>query len=71
LAEESNILKFAALFNVVAEDDSYEILRYTFKRTTNSRNVKDAYPTSSFAERVKRAVLSGEVFHESLGVIMP
>lgn len=71
LAEESNILKFAALFNVVAEDDSYEILRYVFKRTTNSRNVKDAYPTSSFAERVKRAVLSGEVFHESLGVIMP
>ena len=70
LNADSNILKFAALFDVVSEDDSYEILRYVFKRTTNSRNVKFEYPTSSFAKKVKEEVLSGRVFHESLGVIM-
>jgi hypothetical protein len=69
LPEDSNILKFAALFDVVSEEESFEILRYVFKRTTNSKNVKHAYPTSSFAERVKRATLSGAKFHESLGVI--
>lgn len=69
LSSGSNILKFAELFEVVREDDSYVLLRYIFKRTTSSRNVKDAYPTSSFAARVKDAVMRGEVFHESLGVI--
>ena len=69
LPEDSNILKFAALFDIECEEESFEILRYVFKRTTNSKNVKHAYPTSSFAERVKRATLSGAKFHESLGVI--
>ena len=71
LPEGSNILKFAALFDVVSEDESFELLRYIFKRTTNSRNVKDAYPTSTLAVKVREAVLSGTVFHESLGIIMP
>lgn len=69
LPEDSNILKFAALFDIDSEEESFEILRYVFKRTTNSKNVKHAYPTSSFAERVKRATLSGAKFHEAIGVI--
>ena len=71
LPQGSNILKFRALFNVAFEEESYELLRYIFKRTTNSRNVKNAYPTSSLAVKVKDAVISGKKFHESLGIIMP
>lgn len=69
LSSGSNILKFAELFEVVDMEESYELLRYIFKRTTNSRNVKYEYPTSSLAKRVKDAVLCGERFHEALGVI--
>ena len=69
LPEGSNILGFRDLFEIVFDEESNEILRYVFKRTTNPHNLPSAYPTSSFAERVKKAVLSGVKFHESYGFI--
>ncbi len=69
LPENSNILKFADMFEIHRDDDSYALIRYIFKWTTNSRNIKDAYPVTSLAKRVRDEVLSGTVFHESYGTI--
>ena len=68
LPENSNILAFKSLFDVVDEEESYAVLRYVFPWNTDESNVKDAVTFSAFSEKVKRHVLSGGVFHESLGV---
>ena len=68
LFKRSGFSLLSGIVDVCAK--AVKILRYVFKRTTNSRNVKFEYPTSSFAKKVKEEVLSGRVFHESLGVIM-
>lgn len=69
LPEDSNILAFARLFDVVDEEESYAALRYVFPWDTDKSNVKDAVTFGSFSEKVKRHVLKGGVFHESMGVI--
>lgn len=69
LPYESNILAFQRLFERISEDDSYALLRYIFRWNTSLRNLKDAVCYSSLSEKVKRAALKGEQFHESLGVI--
>ncbi len=69
LPEGSGILTFADMFERVAEDNSNALLRYLFRWDTNETNVKYAYPTSFLAAKVQKAVLAGEQFHETLGVI--
>ena len=69
LSEGSNIIKFASLFDVVAKEESLALLTYIFRRATNEFNLKYEHSPSSFAERIKRAVLSGVKFYEALGVI--
>ncbi len=70
LGENSNILKFAAMFDVVSEDVRDGALGYIFKRTTTRQNLPDAVCHSSFAQRIKNYVLNGGILHESLGIIM-
>lgn len=69
LPEGSNILKFGDMFYRAQNDDSNALLRYIFRWDTNEINLKYAYSSSAFAEKVKSAVLKGKVFHETLGVI--
>ena len=69
LGENSNILKFQKLFEVVSEDASNRIIRYIFRWDMTEEKLADAVCTSSFAEKVKNHVLSGNTFHESLGII--
>ena len=69
LPEGSNILKFGDMFYRVRNDDSNALLRYIFRWDTNEINLKYAYSSSSFAEKIKAAVLKGRVFHETLGAI--
>ena len=70
LDDSSNIIRFANRFEVIANDASDAILRYVFKWNTNRKNLKYAPVVSSFAEKVKKAYLSGTQFHESFGIIM-
>ena len=70
LPEDSNILAFARMFDVVEEEDSMAILRYVFTWDTDVSNVKNAVTCGSFSEKVKRYALKGGRFHESLGVIV-
>lgn len=69
LPKESNILAFGDLFNRVIEEDSNALLRYIFRWDTTEENLPHAVCNSSFSERVKKAVMKGETFHETIGVI--
>ena len=69
LPEGSNILKFGDMFYRAQNDDSNALLRYIFRWDTNEVNLRYAVATSSFAERIRAAVLKGKVFHETLGII--
>ena len=69
LSESSNIIKFGDMWTRVSDDDSYALIRYIFRWDANENNFHEMTPPSGFAERVKEAVLGGEIFHETLGVI--
>lgn len=69
LPETSNILKFKNMFDVVKTNRCDDVLRYVFRFDTNVYNLPYAAANSSFAEKIKRARLSGEVFYDGLGVI--
>jgi hypothetical protein len=49
--------------------DSNALIRYIFRWDTNELNLRYAYSSSSFAEKIKAAVLRGRVFHETIGII--
>jgi hypothetical protein len=67
VAEDSNIMQFQRRFIPLHHKPSDAILRYLFRRDTVFENVKYAYPTTAFAARIQKAILSGVEFHESLG----
>ena len=69
LPENSNIIKFGDMFYRAQNDESNALLRYIFRWDTNEINLRYATATSSFAERIRKAVLGGKIFHETLGVI--
>ena len=70
LPEESNILAFGDLFKKVHEDDSLALIRYIFRWDTTKENLPHSVCNSSFAEKIKKAVMKGETFHETFGVIL-
>ena len=70
LPESSNILKFAQLFDVLAEDDSSALIKYIWSWDMTERKLKNAPPINNLATKVKEKMLKGEIFHESLGVIV-
>jgi len=69
LGEDSNIIKFGDMFVRSESEESSELLRYVFSWDTNEINVRHAVAGSSFAEKVKRAFLSGTKFYETHGAI--
>ena len=70
LPESSNILKFAQLFDVVAEDDSSALIKYIWSWDMTERKLKNAVAVNDLAQKVRTKILKGERFHESLGVIV-
>ena len=69
LPETSNIIKFGDMFVRIKNYDSNALLRYIFRWDTNEINLRYAYSSSAFAEKIKAAVLKGKTFHETLGVM--
>ena len=57
------------MFYRAQNDESNALLRYIFRWDTNEINLRYAVATSSFAERIRKAVLGGKTFHETLGII--
>ena len=69
LPEGSNIIKFGDLFDRVDKNESFALIRYLFRWDTTPENIAYAVPNSSFAEKVRRAVMRGEKFREMLGIL--
>lgn len=69
LPETSNIIRFGNLFTKVYHKELNCLLGSVFKDGTTEENLADAVCTSSFAQKVKDAVLSGKKFHMTLGFI--
>ena len=68
LPEESNIISFGNMFDKIRDDDTNILLRYLFRWDTTDLNVSYAVPNTSLAEKIKKAVMRGEKFHETLGI---
>ena len=69
LPETSNIIRFGDLFTKVFSRDLNCLLSSIFPADTTEENLPNAVCTSSFAQRIKDAVLSGKQFHMTLGFI--
>jgi hypothetical protein len=69
LPETSNIIRFGNLFTKVYAKELNCLLSSIFKDDTTEENLADAVCTSSFAAKVKEAVLGGKMFHMTLGFI--
>ncbi len=68
LKSDSNILKFQTMFKLIKEEKSNAILNYVFEWGTRPEDIKNASCTSSFAENVKKRVLSGKSFYVGFGI---
>lgn len=69
LAPESNIIMFGDLFTRVSSSPSDALLGYIFRWNATRETIKDIKATSSFAERIREAVFSGETFFCTFGYI--
>lgn len=65
----SNILKFQELFDIVEQDADDAILRYVFQWQTNRHTVISQSASSGFAQKIKKAAMSGATFYSGLGVV--
>ena len=70
LGDDSNIIRFQNLFDVVHEDPSDAALRYVFQWNTTKENVGEMECTSSFAKKVKERAMAGRDFYVSYGIIL-
>ena len=70
LKPESNIVRFGDLFTRVSEVAANSVMKYVLGWGVTTETLKDAPTTSSFAARVKDAILGGETFHRTFGYIL-
>lgn len=69
LPKESNILRFADLFERVLPKENNCLIRYIFTWDTTEENLPQKEAVGGFAEKIKHAVLAGETFHETFGIL--
>lgn len=69
IGQNSNICRFGDMFDKVDKNKSNKLIRYLFRWDTTEENLKYVACNSAFSEKIKKAVLSGEQFYQTLGVI--
>ena len=57
------------MFKLIKEDESNAVLNYVFEWGINPEDIKNVRCTSTFAENVKKRVLSGKSFYEGFGIV--
>ena len=67
--ENSNVVKFGDMFVRRHSQVRNALLGYMFTWDTTIENLKDRVPTGETARKIKDAVLSGEEFHVTFGII--
>jgi hypothetical protein len=68
LAPSSNVLNFASLFERVSSKPSNAIIKYVLGWGVTLETLPSVSAVG-FPDRIKQAVLNGETFYETLGVI--
>ena len=69
LNSESNIYKFANLFDILSYSEGDEVLRYIFKWNTTRKNISEFDTTTSLAHKIKKHALTDKPFKEGYGII--
>lgn len=69
LSENSNILKFQSLFDIVCNEEADDIIGFTFKWKMTRFQLRNAQPTSSLTKKVKERIMGGGTFYVGLGII--
>lgn len=69
LGPNSNILKFATLFKIVAIDESDNIIRFVFGNGAKREDLPNIEPKGRFQTELKAAALAGRVFYDCRGMI--
>ncbi len=70
LDENTNIIKFQNMFEVIKDDKSDAILKFVFKWNAKRENINEYACKTLFMEKIKESILSGETFHESYGILI-
>lgn len=69
LKPESNILKFAQMFEPFHKEESDAILRYIFRWDTTRYNLRYAPSYNDFTQKIKSDTLKGKKFYEVTGIL--
>ena len=69
LGPNSNILKFATLFEVVSIHESDNIIRFVFGNGAKRTDLPNIEPNGRFQTELKREALAGRVFYDCRGMI--
>ncbi len=69
LGENSNILKFATLFEIVSRHESDNIIRFVFGGGAKREDLPNITPTGRFKTRLREEALRGRVFYDRRGLI--
>lgn len=69
LGENSNILKFQKLFDIVETEKRDSIISFVLRWQTKREDVGAVVPKSEFARKVKEKAMAGEAFYVGKGVI--
>lgn len=69
LSTESNIKRFATLFNVVDQKPSESLFRYLFRWDATREDLNHLEANSALSVKVKEMALADTVFHNGLGVL--
>ena len=69
LGPNSNILKFATLFEVVSIHESDNIIRFVFGNGAKRTDLPGIEPKGRFQTELKRDALAGRVFYDCRGMI--
>lgn len=69
LGEESNIIKFKKLFDIIKDDENDGILNYVIGWEKTRTDVMNMQFESRFQNEIKKRVCAGEKFYAALGVV--
>ena len=69
LPETSNIIRFGNRFHKVFSQESNFLLRFLFRWDTSEENLAQQVCNTQFQKTIRDAVLRGEVFHVTAGVL--
>ncbi len=69
LTENSNIIKFQNMFDIVEKEKSDDTIKFVFNWDTTRENLKNINTSSEFSKKIKEYALNGNDFFVSYGLL--